>query len=433
MTEQTKQTVTIFTIIISLLPAIFLVKPPAAITASTITLYLSAIVGYWGIVLLLWMYLLGTRAVTGTLFRDIAPVLTIHKWLGKYGILAVVMHPLLITLAYGESWLYSFIPHTATLADRHILLGQIALWMLLLTWVLSVLLRNRMAFRPWKYLHYLAYVCVPFAILHVPDLGSQQMSNSFLKAYLLLLGVIFVAFTLLRIRSLLNLDKLQYRVVEHTAITTDDYAMTLAPMGTRYIAPRFGHYVYLKLAFLSEDHPFSVAHYDDKTHKMTIVYRRYGMYTNVMNSVAAGSLIYLAGPYGTFTDEIDRQTDLPVVYISGGIGITPFIDRIMTEQQSREQWLFAANRTPDTAVLVTTLKKRLGERCVSFYSRYDGMLGPQEERGHIRASALAHYLGDPKKYAYYLCGPAPMIAGLRHELESIGVAKAHLHNEEFGW
>jgi hypothetical protein len=56
-----------------------------------------------GIVLLLWMYILGTKSVMGLVFRDLAPVLKIHKWIGKYGTLAIFLHPVLITFSYGDT------------------------------------------------------------------------------------------------------------------------------------------------------------------------------------------------------------------------------------------------------------------------------------------------------------------------------------------
>jgi predicted ferric reductase len=115
-------------------------------------------------------------------FQDLAPVLKIHKWLGKYGLIAIFLHPILITISYGESWLYSFIPQLSTVAERHIMLGQIPFWLLLIVWLTSAIVRDRIAFRPWRYIHWLAYICVTFALLHVPDLGSQESTVTAVKA-----------------------------------------------------------------------------------------------------------------------------------------------------------------------------------------------------------------------------------------------------------
>lgn len=433
MTEHAKRRLAIIAILVSLLPAILILQPPATITLHTVALYVSAVVGYWGIVLLLWMYLLGTRAVTGLLFHDIAPVLTIHKWLGKYGIIAIFLHPVLITLSYGESWLYSLIPQVSTLTERHVLLGQISLWLLAVVWVSSALLRGRIAFRPWKYIHYLAYICIPFALLHVPDLGSQTMRSTVVKAYLLLLALTFIAFTIIRLRSISNLDKTRYSVVSHTRLTNNDFAVTLAPIGNRRLAPRKGQYVYVKLGVLSEDHPFSVARCNNETGELLLVYRTYGMYTKLLATLLPKTTVYLSGPYGEFTRELSPADTTPVVYIAGGIGITPFVARILDENSTREQWLFMANRSPESAVLVPELTRMLPGRCIRFYSRYDGVLQTDEFSTRLSATAIASYLHDLSRYTYYVCGPAGMVAAIESELSSMGVPASQIHHEAFGW
>jgi len=433
MTEHTKRMVTIFAIMVSLLPAILILQPPVNVTLRTSALYVSAIVGYWGIVLLLWMYALGTRAVTGLLFHDIAPVLAIHKWLGKYGIIAIFLHPVLITLSYGESWLYSLIPQASTLAERHILLGQIAVWLLAIVWVSSAFLRGRIAFRPWKYIHYLAYICIPFALLHVPDLGTQTMRSTVVKAYLFLLALTFIAFTIVRLRSILNLDKTRYQVVSQTRLTNHDFAVTLKPTGKRRLVPRSGEYVYVKLGILSEDHPFSVARYHVDTGELLLVYRTYGMYTKLLATLPAKTSVYLSGPYGEFTRELSSADTAPVVYIAGGIGITPFVTRIFDENNTREQWLFVANRSPESAVLVPELTRMLPSKCIRFYSRYDGVLQTDEFSTRLSATAIASYLHDLSRYTYYVCGPAGMVTAIENELSSAGVPASQIHHEAFGW
>lgn len=435
MTEHQKRTVTIFTIVASLLPSLLLIPFPDFVTLKSVSLYASAIIGYMGITLLLWMYILGTKSVTSLVFTDIAPVLSIHKWLGKYGSMAIFLHPLLIAYSYGKSWLFAFTPGVDTVAERHILLGQIAFWVLLLTWLVSAFLRKHMAFRPWKYLHYLAYVCIPFALLHVPDLGSNEMKYLSVKAYLFALGLTFVAFSILRLRSLLNLDRTAYRVVQHTPITmANDFLLKLAPMDRQRISPpRRGQYVYIKLGLISEDHPFSVTRYDAATGEITLAYRVAGMYTKELVKLTAGVPVYLSGPFGSFTSDLADTDETPVVYVAGGIGVTPFVDRIVNETTAREQWLFAANRTRASAVMVPQLRNYLGERCVSIYSAEQATLGPGEERGYISSEIIRKYLADPSMYRYYVCGPPSMVTAVREVLYDLDVPKSAILSEKFGW
>ena len=381
---------------------------------------------------MLWMYMLGTRSVSTLLFKDIAPVLSIHKWLGKYATPMIFLHPLLITYSKSEVWFYSVIPQIATKSERHILLGQIALFLLFMTWIVSAYLRERIGFRPWKYLHYFAYICVPFVLLHVPDLGSQEQSYPLVMLYYLAIVVTFITFSILRLRSLLNLDRKEYIITSHSQLTDIDRQLVVRPRTSLLHTPHMGQYVYIKLGYISEDHPFSVTSYEKSTGDITLTYRSAGMYTKELAKLTDGATVYMSGPFGTFTQELnDKQT--PVVYIAGGIGVTPFVSRIIEEGAQREQWLFAANRTKETAVLSQDLKSALGDRHVSFYNHESDELGPNEERGYITAASIQKYIADPLRYHYYICGPTPMMAAVRKELASLGIPEDVIFSEKFGW
>lgn len=433
MNEKSKRVLLIWLMAVSVVPAYLLLPFPSHITASSVSLWLANSLGYVGITLLLWLYILGTKSVMGLVFTDLAPVLKIHKWLGKYGVFAIFLHPLLIAFSYGESWLYSFIPQLGTEFERHVTLGRISFLVLLFIWFVSAILRDRIAFRPWKYLHYLAYACLPFAFLHVPNVGSNYMTHVAVKAYFFTLVVVFIVFCVLRLRGLFNLDKFAYSVTSHLKISDNDYILTLKPTTPHYVRPARGQYVYLKQGYVSEDHPFSVLQYNHANGDLTVGFRVFGSFTKFLSKMTSGATVSVGGPYGTFTADISEDNTSPVVYLSGGIGLTPFVERILHESSIREQWLFAASRNHDLAKMYTPLKRVLGERMVTIYSQDDSNLRPGEEKGHITPELLRKYLREPQKYRYYLCGPPAMMNSLRETILSLGVPEERINNEAFGW
>ena len=431
MTEAKKRTILWGLIFVSCLPILALLVRPSVSQISSTTLYLSAVTGYIGIVLLLWMYILGAKSVMSLVFHDLAPVLKVHKKLGKWGSLLILLHPLLIAYSYGESLLYGVIPQIGTEFERHVTLGRIAFALLVLTWVLSVYFRKRLGYRPWKYIHYLAYICVPFALLHVPDVGSQYMKYQSVKLYFFLLVLTFLIFTVIRIRSLFNLDKHAYTISGNKKIRDGDYLPWLSPVNSR-VAPRRGQYVYLKSGYISEDHPFSMTQYNETNGDLYITYRVFGEYTRYLTTLDEGQKVFVGGPFGSFTKEIDDQPASPVVYIAGGIGITPFVDRILRENGHREQWLFAANRSHESAVFVPTLQPILGAHCVSIYSE-GAVSRPGEESGFLTSDIIHRYLTNPDQYHYYICGPPPMMKAVKATLRDMSIAPSQIHIEKFGW
>ena len=245
MTENNKRKLLIAAICVSIIPAILVVRYPNIATLKSVALYFSAIAGYIGITVLLWSYMLGAKSVMGTFFRDLAPVLNIHKWLGKWGTLAIFIHPLLVMYSYGVSLLYTFVPIVSTRFERHVTLGRLSLILIAIIWVTSALLRGRIKFRPWRYIHLLGYIVLPFAFLHVPDVGSQFMRHDIVKAYYLGLLMVFLLFSLVRLRGLLGLDKSSYKIVAHRQLVREDpsvWLLQLRPTSDR-IVPAKGQYI----------------------------------------------------------------------------------------------------------------------------------------------------------------------------------------------
>ncbi len=433
MKEPNKRKILIWTIIVSMVPMLLIVKFPSVVTLKSISLYASALCGYAGIVILLWSYILGAKSVMGIFFRDLAPVLGIHKWLGKWGTLAIFLHPLLVMYSYGENLLYTVLPITTTRFESHVTLGRLSFIILLVVWVSSALLRGKMKFRPWRYIHLLGYIVLPFAFLHVPDVGSQFMSITAVKVYFFALAIVYAVFLLLRLRGLLNLDKSAYTIVQHRQLVSDDpevWLVQLRPISDR-LTPKLGQYVYLKDGFISEEHPFSVIDFDEATGTISIAYRTFGRFTKEFAKRAVGAKVYLGGPHGEFTSQIADEPD-PVVFVAGGIGVTPMVQHI-AQGQNREQWLFYANRTKQSAIIVSALRRLLGDRLIALYSRQTEGLEPTDEMGHITADTFRRHLADPLRYKYYLCGSDAMMNTVSEEIRSLGVPVASIRREAFDW
>lgn len=437
MTELTKRKLIWPAIVLSCAPILFIIPFPSTATPSSVAMYLSALAGYVGTMFLLWTYVLGAKSVIGIVFDDLAPILKVHKNLGMWGSLAFLLHPLLVAYGYFEltvkAALYILSPDISTAFERHVTLGRFAFLVILVVWLTSKVVRKRIGFRAWKYIHYFSYIALPFVLLHIPDIGSAYATHPLVRIYYFAIICLFALFTLFRIPGWLNLDRKKYVITEHTKITDEDYMMVVKPLQKKWLAPKPGQYIYLKVGFVSEDHPFTVAYYDKNTGMMWLDYRVFGAFTKYIATLKSGHVVNLAGPYGSFMGNMTKDTSVLNVYIAGGIGITPFLQRIRDEATSRPQLLFAANKTYQTAVMVPQVKSILGNRCIAIYSR-EATVAPGDEKGHIDEKLLRHYLPDPQKYHYYLCGPESFVHTITNILHhSMHVQKEYIHTEDFSW
>lgn len=433
MTEKRRYYALIGLMIVSVAPLVFALKLPAVWDMRSIALYASAFAGYTGMILLLWMYILGAKSVIGLFLADVPKVFRLHNWLGKYGTLLIFVHPILVAISYGENLIrYSLVPSLANSFETSVTYGRIALFGLLVVWLTSAIVRGMIAYRPWRYVHYLAYSALPLSLLHVPTVGSSYQSMLLARIYYVSMLILFVLFALVRVRHLFGLGKRAYVIVQHQEIAPDVFAVRLRqPVGNNIRVSK-GQYVYLQVNLLGEEHPFSVLHQDAQSGDITIAYKVYGRFTRKFSLLPKQTTIFVDGPYGRFTEEIAARSDPPAIFIAAGIGVAPFMSHIM-ENVSREQWFFYANRTHDSAVFADLIKQKFGSRYVGVLSRQRDGAQRNDERGHISAGLIKSYIGHPNQYHYYICGPAAMIKTTVGALRSLNVPQRQVHVEEFSF
>jgi predicted ferric reductase len=251
------------------------------------------------------------------------------------------------------------------------------------------------------------------------------MSQVWAKVYYFALVISALFFTIIRLRSLFGLDRYQYTVTMQKQISDDTFMMTLAPQDANHIVtPNRGQYVYIRLGVVSEDHPFSVVQYEEDTGKLTVAYRVFGTFTESLSRYTDGSTVLLDGPYGSFTSEIETETK-PVVFIAGGIGVTPFVDHIL-RGNLEEQWLFYASKDESRATFLPVLQDELGAHCIPIFSSANN-------GNRIDSTIIKNHLKDPSKYIYFMCGPVGLMDTSQEALESLGVPRAQIYREAFAF
>ncbi len=430
MTEQNKYRLLIGLIVLTILPLPFTsqISMQLFTSAPSLMLYASSVLGYLGIVLLLWMYVLGTKSVIGLYFRDMASVMKLHKWLGTYGVVFIFAHPIAAALAYGQNViLYTFVPNLSTSYEIYVTWGRFALYALLIVWLTSAIVRGAIVYRPWKYIHYVAYLALPFALIHIPTIGTAFGSEKGAKFYFFVATIVWVVFSLLRFRHLFMKGKLSYSIKSQQAATDEIMYLTLTPNQPERMSHFRGQFLYLQMNLLGEGHPFSILQQDQANGQLTVAYKKFGRFTKKLSRQPAGTTIFVDGPYGVFTEELVDYPATPVVYVAGGIGITPFVDHILTDT-AEEQWLFYANRTNASGAFAGTLQAKLGDHFVPVLSND---ASAQAEHGYMRAELFTKYLRDPHAYHYFLCGPAKMMEVTVLALLELNVPAEQIHTEEF--
>jgi nitric oxide dioxygenase len=155
--------------------------------------------------------------------------------------------------------------------------------------------------------------------------------------------------------------------------------------------------------------------------------------------VNIGDIVEVTVPAGVFTLNTEKET--PVVFISGGVGITPFMSMagtIAEKQPGRQvQFIHAAKNGKFQAFKeeLKTLQNKINSLEFSYVYSEPAEEDLQEEffskQGHIDAEWLKDNI-TASDADFYVCGPVPFLQTIIASLKKLGIDDEHIHFEFFG-
>ncbi len=155
--------------------------------------------------------------------------------------------------------------------------------------------------------------------------------------------------------------------------------------------------------------------------------------------IRQGDTLLLSAPAGDFI--LDTQDARPVVFISGGVGLTPMVSMLNTLVEAgttrpvtfihaaqsgdvhalRQEVEAAAGRSPNVSVHWIYEKPTSRDRETNAYSK----------EGYIDLPWIQGVVPSPDA-SFYFCGPVPFMKAVYALLTAWGVADADIHYEFFG-
>jgi predicted ferric reductase len=199
-----------------------------------------------------------------------------------------------------------------------------------------------------------------------------------------------------------------------------------------------GQFAWLRLqpSVRAEEHPFTIASSAHLGLWTEFTIRHSGDFTSELRLLRPGSPVWIDGPHGAFTLDLQRTTGL--VMIAGGVGITPMMSMLRTlahRHDRRPHRLLVVASTIDELLFraeIRKLQQRLDLTVVEVLRKPPpSWAGPS---GRIDESLLTAVL--PGKFRrnqldYYLCGPPAMVDDVRSVLDRLEVPEPRIHTEQF--
>ncbi|WP_432876895.1 ferredoxin reductase family protein [Kribbella sp. CA-245084] len=367
----------------------------------------------------------------------IETVLAVHRLVALIAVVLVLVHLFAVLFVDPRGLSILDLVHT-TWAARAAVTSTVALGLVV---VLALRRPSRQPrYEGWRLVHNgLVAVVLVFAWLHVWWLrhlvAHVVVAAWFVVSGLLVVGLAARRWIWLPIRS----RRFAYVVVSVRAVPGDGVTLVIRADGHPGLPFGAGQFVWLKIGstpFVFEEHPFSIASTAEHPEQMEFTIKALGDFTELLGALRPGRRVFLDGPYGGFT--IDGLEAAPgFVFISAGVGVTPLLSMLRTladREDQRRFLLITSARTeqdlmlrPEIAQVRTRLNLKVIEAVSAPGQDWTG------ETGRIGRNLLTRNLPRrPHRLHYFLCGPAPMVTSVSHDLAALGVPYRRIHTERFG-
>jgi ferredoxin-NADP reductase len=160
-------------------------------------------------------------------------------------------------------------------------------------------------------------------------------------------------------------------------------------------------------------------------------------FKRVLKVMPLGTAVQIEDPTGDLT--LHNDAARTAVFLSGGIGITPFRSIAFgaaNEHLPHRIFLFYSNRRPEDAAFLAELqtleKENPNYKLIASMTEMEKSHRPWHgETGVISKEMLARHLKDAASPIYYIAGPPPMVKGLHMTINQSGVAESDIRTEEF--
>ena len=248
----------------------------------------------------------------------------------------------------------------------------------------------------------------------------------------LLVGNIFVYFASPKGRHMLTL-------VDKKEIGTGVYEFIFAPDRSFTFKP--GQYLEWTLPAKSSDNRgnrryFTIASspMEPQIHLGVKFYEPYSSFKQTLKHMKNGDMISTAHLAGDFV--LPRDTKKKLVFIAGGIGVTPFrsmAQYLVDMNDTRPVTMFYSNKTVKEIAykdVFDNAQKAIGMKTVYAVTE-DKTLEPGMYGGVIDASLIMREVPDFKDRVFYISGPHGMVEAFKKTLTGMGVSRWNIKSDYF--
>lgn len=376
--------------------------------------------GFWGTIFLCLNFVLATRwRWVEYLFKGLDKVYQSHAWIGKMGLMMILLHLGILVLEAGQdveltnSYLIPGLNLSYTLGQASLIL--FAALVIITLWV-------KINYQTWLKTH--QFLGIPYI------LGGLHAIVAQVDWYMILLtglGGWAWLYSLLFYRRSAPQARGKIEQVNVKGDVTEVIFRLDAP-----ILAKPGQFIFFSIeksatVIPTEAHPFSLSKIID-AQTWRISAKKLGDYTLHLPNLQPDDTVLVHGPHGTFGQSFPQPFPRQI-WVAGGIGITPFLSLLQAEAQRTNPTpchLVWAVRSRDDAHYLDEIQDILQTAPHITFHLHEG---------RFSSGILEQLVGRSvvQDAAILMCGPSGMMHALRTQLMTDGKPQHHFFFEEFNF
>jgi predicted ferric reductase len=365
------------------------------------------------------------------LFGGLNKVFIAHHIIGGVALIMLLIHPMMLTLRLVPSGLrYAALLLVPSLDNLPVALGIIALlgtiFLLYLTFFVTL------PYKLWLFTHKFLGAFFFLGGLHTLLVPNDLSRDPWLQGYMLgFVGLGIISFLYRTILPTLFVRRYRYAVRTVTPKAPGVVEVQLIPED-RTMNFKSGQFVFVSFrapGTSHEWHPFTISSAPGSG-DFTMTIKSLGSYTKALTAnlpSLTGTKVMVEGAYGRFSQTNFGNPNQ--VWVGGGIGITPFLS--MARALGPGPYNIDLYYAVKTATELIDFDKLQGAQVSAPDKVFRVIPFVGDKQGMLTAQYIQQYSASLPQRAVLVCGPPPMMKGLRQQLRALGVPNRNIHTEEF--
>jgi predicted ferric reductase len=354
---------------------------------------------------------------------DLERLARVHRWNGFACMTLLVAHAVLITAGYTVGDRISLQDEISRLISGYpgVITATAGLVALIAVTVTSVVVvRRRLRYETWYFVHLYAYLGVALAFSHQLATGSSFVGRPGARAYWYALYAVTLG-ALVGFRIALPLWRSLRHRLEVVRVVDEAPGVVSLDIGGRHLdrlkarTGQFFTWRFLTRRHWWEAHPFSLSAAPDGR-RLRITVKGLGDYTTSLRDVPPGTRVIAEGPFGGF-----RAAGRGVALIAGGVGITP-VRALLEDLPGDVAVVYRAAREEDVI-----LRAELDELARARGADVHYVLGGEP----LSPELLLELVPDIAERDVFVCGSPAMTEATRASLGRTGVPRRQVYVERF--